>query len=152
MLELDMNELRLRSMGESDLKVVIEIDTKVSGQERTTYYERKMSDHLKKGSGISISLVAEYKKEVIGFIMGSLSKGEFGIPETIAFLDSIGIDPLFQKKGVGNMLLDEFETNLKVLGVRRIQTLVDWDHWGLVSFFSATGFSPSPTLNLDKKI
>ena len=150
--EIDFGELSIRAMKKTDIEAVIEIDSKVSGQVRREYFEKKMTYYLGKGAEKSVFLVAEHKNEVVGYIMGTLYGGEFGIPGSTAFLESLGIDLLFQKKGIANMLMDEFEANLKTLGVRCIQTLVDWDHWGLVSFFSATGFSPSPTLNLEKKI
>jgi ribosomal protein S18 acetylase RimI-like enzyme len=139
-------------MKEGDLDSIIRIDSKVSGQTREVYYKRKMTEYLNQESNISVSLVADHKDQTIGFIMGNLYTGEFGVPETIAFLDTIGIDPNYQKSGIGNMLLEKFQTHLKALGVNSIQTLVDWEDQSLVSFFSRTGFTPHPTLNLEKKI
>jgi len=152
MTKMDFRELKIRVMKDSDRNGIIEIDRKISGEVRDAYYARKMDEHLNRESNISVSLIADYKGKVIGFIMGNLYTGEFGIPETIAFLDTLGIDPEYQKKGIGNMLMEKFQMNLEMLGVKRIRTLVDWDDQGLVRFFSGRSFMPSLTINLEKRI
>ena len=152
MMKMDFSEFQIRVMKESDLDAIIGIDRKVGGDARDAYYTRKMADYLNRESNITVSLVADYNGQVIGFIMGNLYTGEFGIPETIAFLDTIGIDPEYQKKGIGNMLMEKFQTNLKMLGVQQIRTLVEWDALELVKFFSMSGFSPAPILDLEKKL
>ena len=48
---------------------------------------------IKLGEGINLSLVAEWEGKVIGFIMGAIFHGEFGIPERRANIESIGIHP-----------------------------------------------------------
>lgn len=84
--------------------------------------------------------------------MGNIYTGEFGIPQTTASLDTIGIDPEYGKQGIGNLLFEEFVSNVRAAGVENIQTLVDWNDQQLLTFFNKCGFMPSRTLNLEKRI
>jgi ribosomal protein S18 acetylase RimI-like enzyme len=99
-----------------------------------------------------ISLVAEVGEQVVGFILGDVSGWEFGVPETIGWMDTIGVDPAYQKRGVATLLAHELIKNLKALGVRTIYTLVSWDDWDLLQFFHAMGFTRGDLINLELKI
>jgi len=99
-----------------------------------------------------ISLVAEHQGEVVGFILGDVSGWEFGVPETIGWMDTIGVAPAYQKKGVATALAHELIKNLKAIGVRTIYTLVSWDDWDLLQFFHAMGFTRGDMINLELKI
>ena len=94
------------------------------------------------------SLVAEVGGRVAGFIMGSVYLGEFGIPETIASIDTIGVDPEFQRQGVAGYMLEEFKTTVRKAGVDKIHTLVNWTDTDLLGFFADRGFVAANTLNL----
>jgi ribosomal protein S18 acetylase RimI-like enzyme len=78
--------------------------------------------------------------------------GEYGIDQEEATLDTIGVDPHFQRKGVGKQLINEFMDHLKRLGVQKINTLVDWNDSKLIHFFSANRFSPSKSINLERSL
>ena len=54
-----------------------------------------------------ISLVAELEGRVVGFILGDISGWEFGVPETIGWIDTIGVEPAYQKKGLATALARE---------------------------------------------
>ena len=84
--------------------------------------------------------------------MGEVKLGEFGIPESYAFIDSIGIHPEYQRKGIAALLMDEFMPLMRELKVSSVMTLVAWNAWDLIRFFSRVGFSPSNMLNLKLKI
>jgi ribosomal protein S18 acetylase RimI-like enzyme len=99
-----------------------------------------------------ISLVAEVEGEVVGFILGEVSGWEFGVPETIGWMDTIGVDPAYQKKGVATALAHELIKSLKAIGVRTIYTLVSWNDWDLLQFFHAMGFTRGDMINLELKI
>ncbi len=88
----------------------------------------------------------------MGFVMGELYMGEYGIFREEATLDTIGVDPDYQHKGIGKQLIEEFLDHLKRLGVQKINTLVDWNDSKLIHFFSANQFSPSKSINLERSI
>ena len=139
-------------MRQDDIESVVDIDTKVFGIERMEYYERKMAQMLDKKGSIATSLVADYEGKVIGFVMGNIYTGEFGIPQKTASLDTIGIDPEYNRLGVASQLLEEFESHVKKAGVESIQTLVDRSNIPLTKFFDKSGFTPSTILNLEKSV
>ncbi len=149
MAKLAAEDVEIRVMKESDVEPVSEIDYKVFGRRRPEYYERKIAEVLDEESGrLVTSLVAEVEGQVAGFIMGSVYLGEFGIPETIASIDTIGVDPDYQRQGVAGYLLEEFKTTVKKAGVNKIHTLVSWTDTDLLGFFAYSGFVAANTLNL----
>lgn len=149
MAKLGSEDVEIRVMRESDVGPVTEIDYKVFGKRRPEYYERKISEVLDdEGGRLVTSLIAEVGGEVAGFIMGSVYLGEFGIPESIAYIDTIGVNPDFQHQGIGGYLLDEFKTTVGKAGATKVHTLVNWADTDLLGFFADGGFVASNTLNL----
>ena len=149
MAKLGAEDVEIRVMRGSDLGPVTEIDYRVFGQRRPDYYERKIAEVLNEESGrLVTSLVAEVGSKVAGFVMGSVYLGEFGIPESIAYIDTIGVDPDFQRQGVAGYLLDEFKTTVDKAGATKVHTLVNWADTDLLGFFANRGFGASNTLNL----
>jgi N-acetylglutamate synthase-like GNAT family acetyltransferase len=128
----------------------VEIDEKILGENRRNYWERKLELMNHKAS--QISLVAEMEGRVVGFVLGDISGWEFGVPETIGWIDTIGVEPAYQKKGVATTLARELVQNLKSLGVKTIYTLVSWNDWDLLQFFHAMGFSRGDLINLELKV
>ena len=51
--------------------------------------------------------------------MARVDLGEFGRVETTAVIDTIGVDPDYQNKGVGRALVSQLLTNLGTLRVER---------------------------------
>jgi len=149
MAKLAAEDIEIRVMRESDVDPVTEIDYKVFGKRRPEYYERKIAEVLdQEGGRLVTSLVAVVGGKVTGFVMGSVYLGEFGIPESIAYIDTIGVDPDFQRHGVGGYLLEEFKTTVQKAGARKVHTLVNWADTDLLGFFASEGFVAANTLNL----
>jgi ribosomal protein S18 acetylase RimI-like enzyme len=145
-----LENLEIRALREGDLEAIVRIDEVVLGEKRKDYWERRLKLLINKSS--QISLVAEHQGEVVGFILGDVSGWEFGVPETIGWMDTIGVTPAYQKKGVATALAHELIKHLKVIGVRTIYTLVSWDNWDLLQFFHAMGFTRGDLINLELKI
>jgi len=151
--ERDMNSLedvKIRTLKKEDLDAIVEIDEKVLGENRKNYWQRKLE--LMNNKSSQISLVAEVEGEVVGFILGDVSGWEFGVPETIGWIDTIGVDPIYQKKGLATALAHELIKNLKAFEVKTIYTLVSWNDWDLLQFFHAMGFTRGDMINLELKI
>jgi ribosomal protein S18 acetylase RimI-like enzyme len=145
-----LENVKIRDLKTEDLDAIVRIDEKVLGESRKDYWERKLK--LMNDKSSQISLAAEVEGEVVGFILGDVSGWEFGVPETIGWMDTIGVDPAYQKKGVATALAHELIKNLKAIGVRTIYTLVSWDDWVLLQFFHAMGFTRGDKINLELKI
>jgi predicted N-acetyltransferase YhbS len=152
MPRIDPDKLIIRVMKEEDMDAIVDIDARVLGQRRPDYYERKCALALDDARQLVTSLVAEQDDRVVGFIMGNVYLGEFGIPETMASLDTIGVHPDYQGQGLAIELMKEFVTNLRKAGVERIYTLVNWNDWELLRFFEKSGFVPAKVVNLELQI
>ncbi len=147
------SSIKIRLMKPEDFDALVRIDEKVLKASRPEYYEMKFDKLFKSKDFLPTSLVAEDENgAVVGFIMGELYMGEYGIFREEATLDTIGVDPDHQHKGIGKLLIDEFLDHLKTLGVQKINTLVDWNDSKLIHFFSSNRFSPSKSINLERNI
>ena len=76
----------------------------------------------------------------VGFIMARVDLGEFGRVETTAVIDTIGVDPDYQNKGVGRALVSQFLANLGTLRVEKVRTEVDWQDHDLLAYLDRNGF------------
>jgi predicted N-acetyltransferase YhbS len=145
-----LESLKIRSLRIEDIEAIVVIDEKVLGEKRRDYWENKLRMMDEKAS--QVSLVAEVQGKVLGFILGDVSGWEFGVPDTIGWIDTLGVDPAEQKKGLATALAQELIQRLKAMGVRTIYTLVSWDDWDLLQFFHAMGFTRGDMINLELKI
>jgi L-amino acid N-acyltransferase YncA len=147
----DPEQVAIRVMNEGDLDAIVEIDGMYFGTPRPDYYKEKLAAATK-GAGINTSLVAEVDGRLLGFIMGQLYTGEFGIPETTTNLDTVGLHHKATGKGVANKLMEQFVVQMRKLGVTTIHTLVDWPDKNLMLFFHRSGFAPSKRISLELNI
>ncbi len=146
--------IKTRLMYYDDFEAVVRIDEKILKSPRLEYYQHKFERLFDTGDYLPTSLVAENEKgEVVGFIMGELYIGEYGISQEGATVDTIGVDPDCRRKGIGERLLNEFVDHLRDLQVQKINTLVDKRDTQMVNYFSKNLFSPSKNvINLERSI
>jgi ribosomal protein S18 acetylase RimI-like enzyme len=140
-------------MKADDFNAVVGIDEKVLKNSRLEYYKIKFEKFVESKDYLPASLVAVKEDgTVVGFVMGEIFIGEYGIFQEEATLDTIGVDPSYQHRGIGEQLLNEFVDHLRSLRVQKINTLVNWNDSRLIHFFSANKFSPSKTINLERNL
>jgi ribosomal protein S18 acetylase RimI-like enzyme len=156
-------KVKIRVLDENDLDAVVGIDKRVLGKERRAFWKRKIAY-----AGIypRPALVAEIQGKVVGFILGYVSGWEFGVPDTIGWIDTLGVDPAYQRRGIGKALFNELleifklsgreetiETETrKVEGVNVVYTLASWTDWDLLQFYHAMGFQKGEMLNLKLEV
>lgn len=145
-----MEQYKIRAMKYDDLDAIVDIDTRVLGKGRPEYWQMKL-ELAEKRSPLA-SLIAEVEGKVVGFIMGDASGWEYGVPESVGWIDTIGVHPDYQKKGVARALMNEMTDNLKKVGVNTIYTFVNWRDWGLLQFFDRMGFTRGDMINLELKV
>jgi len=151
---MNKSTIKIRLMRADDFDAVVGIDEKVLKASRPEYYEMKFEKLFSSKDYLPTSLVAEEEDGTLaGFIMGELYMGEYGIFQEKATLDTIGVDPDYQHRGIGEQLINEFLDHLRALGVQKINTLVDRNDSKLMHFFNANQFSPSKTIiNLERSL
>jgi len=143
---------KVRLMRVEDFNAVVRIDEKITRSTRREYYRVKFEELVQSTDRIPTSLVAENENGmVIGFVMGNLFIGEYGLSQE-ATLDTIGVDPDYQHKRIGQLLISEFIDHLMGLGVQRVNTLVDSNDSRMTSFFRANQFGPSMVVNLERRL
>ena len=87
--------INIRLMKADDFDAVVGIDEKVMKVSRPEYYELKFDKLFSSQDYLPTSLVAVSEDgTVVGFIMGELYMGEYGIFQEEASLDTIGVDPV----------------------------------------------------------
>jgi len=146
-----LDKLEIRLLTADDLDAIVEIDTKVLGESRRDYWVTKIIKQAETRPP-DASLVAELDGKVIGFILGEVSGWEFKVPNNIGWIDTIGIDPDYQNRGIAKVLANALIENLKRYGVDTIYTLVNWNDWDLLQFFHAMGFTRGDMINLVLKV
>ena len=140
----------IRAMTALDLDRIAEIDKQVMGQSRPGYWKLKLELADKRSP--MFSLVAELEGKVIGFVIGDARGWEYSVAENIGWIDTIGVDPDYQRQGIAKMLMTEIINNLKKEGVEKIYTFVSWRDWNLLRFFDASGFRKGDMINLEMEI
>ena len=114
------------------------------------WYERKL-ERAVRDSDVNVSLGAEHEGVLVGAVLGAVHYGEFGIPEPVAVLDTILVDPLHARRGIASAMLKELASNLTRLGVDRIRTEVPWND-PLTRFLGTHGFALAPVLVLERSL
>lgn len=148
---LSRDRVPCRSMQDADLAKIIKIDHALSGTDRTAYCTRKQREILHQ-SGVQVSLVTLQDGFVVGFIMARVDFGEFGHTSREAVMDMVGVDPMFQGQGIGQILMAKLIANLSILHVDTVRTEVNWDALGMIDYFRRTGFQPAQRLTLRKTL
>ena len=148
---LDESKVVVRRLLPADFEAVVALDARLVGRRRTEYFKLKLDQSLAQ-SGIVVSLAAELDRCFVGFLLVRVYYGEFGILEPVAVLDTLGVHPDFRGRGVGAALLDQLRTDLRALGVARLQTEVSWDDPELLTFFQHQGFRPAARFCLDLEL
>jgi ribosomal protein S18 acetylase RimI-like enzyme len=147
--------ISIRPMRTADRLAVIKLDAAVFGQARTAYFERRLAalEHESNSDHQLIFLAAvSNDDEIIGFIMGTLTSGEFGLPHITGVIDSIAVHPRYRRQHIGRLLIETFLNRSAALGARAAYTLVQWDNWELLKVFHALGFSLPSTIPLERRI
>lgn len=160
-----MENVKIRVLSENDLDAVVSIDKRILGKERRSFWKRKIAyaDIYPRPA-----LVAEVDGKVVGFILGYVSGWEFGVPDSVGWIDTLGVDPKYQRSGIGKLLFKELikvfkhsgiekrpeekKEKRRIEGVNVVYTLVNWSRWDLLQFYHAMGFNKGEMLNLELRI
>lgn len=142
--------VKIRPLDELDIGDLAKIDEKVTGTYRPDEWEQRAIYYIRRDPGIS--QVAEVEGAVVGFMLGELRSGEFGMEEPTGWIEVMGIDPAFQGQSIGRKLAEAMFRQFQAGGAGLLRTLVSSESEEILSFFKALGFSPSPIQAMEKKL
>jgi len=142
-----LKRVTLKPLSSSHVEDIVEIDHRILGKKRPSYWKKKV--RAVESNSPPTGIVAELENKVIGFIFGEVSGWEFGVPASVGWIDTLGVEPKYQKRGVAKALMKELIKNFKRAGVKNIYTLVNWSDWDLLQFFRRMGFTRGDMINLE---
>jgi ribosomal protein S18 acetylase RimI-like enzyme len=135
------NGLRIRPLADLDITPIVGIDEKIGGRYRPEVWERQIGYYLRRDPEGSV--VAEWEGEVVGFMLGEVRSGEFGLEEPTGWIEVLGVDPAHRGKAIGRQMAEALLAHFRELGAHSVRTLVDESAEELRSFFASLGFQAS---------
>jgi ribosomal protein S18 acetylase RimI-like enzyme len=130
----------VRTLSELDLGDIVRIAEKTRGRYEPDLWEDRVTYYLRRDPEASV--VAEVGGDVVGFMLGDVRSGDFGIEERTGWIEVLGVDPGSAGRGVGRALADAILERYRERGVRHVRTLVDASMPDVESFFRRMGFAP----------
>lgn len=142
-----MAKILIRKMRKDDVEDVTRIDATITKSPSPFNFRPIVSEAAKKDS--DVSLVAEIRGRVVGFMISYITAGNFGT-DRIAWIARFGVDPKHMGQEIGKSLAKGIFDHYREKDVKKVYTSVRWDSTDLLSFFKALGFERSDFINLRK--
>ena len=142
--------VRIRPLDELDISAIVRIDEKISGIHRPGFWEERIMYYMRRDPGAS--QVAELGGRVVGFMLGDLRAGEFGLEEPSGWVERFGIDPDYRGQDLGRRMFEAIRAHFVAEGATSVRTLVDTTDSGVTGFLKALGFTPAPLQALEMRI
>lgn len=130
----------IRSLSELHLDDIVRIVERTRRAYQPDLWEDRVTYYLRRDPEGSV--VAEVGGRVVGFMLGDVRAGEFGIEEPCGWIEVIGVDPEHAGRGIGRALADAMLRRYRERGVRRVRTMVDTSMPEVARFFAQVGFEP----------
>lgn len=134
-------QIRIRPLDEMDISAIVGIDEQIGGTYRPEVWERRIGYYLRRDPETSV--VAEVDGRVVGFMLGEVRSGEFGLEEPTGWIEVLGVDPEHRGRALGRQMAEALLQHFRERGAHSVRTLVDEESEELRSFFSSVGFQPS---------
>lgn len=134
-------QVRIRPLDEMDISAIVGIDEKIGGAYRPEVWERRIGYYLRRDPETSV--VAEVDGRVVGFMLGEVRSGEFGLEEPTGWIEVLGVDPEHRGRALGRQMAEALLQHFRERGAHTVRTLVDEQSEELRSFFGSVGFQPS---------
>jgi ribosomal protein S18 acetylase RimI-like enzyme len=143
--------IHIRGLDKRDLAAIVNMEERQTGVARPDYWEKRLeiSEAVRPHWA---SLVAEFDNRVVGFILGRAGEHEFGLPGTVAWVEMIGVDPVYRRRGIAEELIEQFVASAEDHGIKTIFTLIDPHKSELQHFFSRLGFVHGKMVHYQKEL
>lgn len=135
------SDVSIRPLDELDISDIVRIDEKILGAYRPEVWERRIGYYLRRDPETSV--VAEADGRIVGFMLGEVRSGEFGLEEPTGWVEVLGVDPECRGRAVGRRMAEAILEHFRERGAKSVRTLVDGENEELCGFFNSLGFQPS---------
>ena len=140
----------IRPVTELDIEAICKIDERITGRYRPEAWEDRVMYYLRRDP--DSSQVAEASGKVIGFMLGEVRGGEFGLEEPTGWVEFFGVDPEARQKGIGRSLITALLQRFKDKGAHVARTMVAERDTEIDAFIRRMGFAPAPVTALEKRL
>ena len=131
-------ELEIRPVEELDIEDIAGIDEKIGGEYRPEVWENRIFYYIRRDAEASLVAVADRK--VVGFMLGEIRAGEFGMEEPTGWVEVLGVDPEYRGQSVGRELAEAMWRHFRDRGATEVRTLVSTEMDEIEGFFQSLGF------------
>jgi ribosomal protein S18 acetylase RimI-like enzyme len=136
------SELKIRPVEELDIEEIAAIDEQIGGEYRPDVWERRVFYYIRRDPEASVVAVAE--RRVVGFMLGEVRSGDFGMEEPSGWVEVLGVDPEYRGRAVGRRLAEAMWRHFRERGARVVRTLVGEEMEEIEGFFRSLGFEDAP--------
>jgi ribosomal protein S18 acetylase RimI-like enzyme len=143
-------DAKIRPVTELDIESICRIDEQITGTYRPEVWEDRVMYYIRRDP--DSSQVAEVAGKVVGFMLGEVRGGEFGLEEPTGWVEFFGVDPRAREKGVGRSLIEAVLARFKANGAHVARTMVRAQDKDIDAFIRRSGFMPAPVSALEKRL
>jgi GNAT superfamily N-acetyltransferase len=140
----------VRTMGAEDLREIVRIDRAITGRDRSEYIAGRLHEAMD-DAAVRVSLAARMDGAIV-YLMARADLGDYGRTEPVAVIDTIGVDPAYQGRGVAHALLRQLDAQAQALQIERTETLLQLAEIDLLRFFLDGGFVPAQRLAFVREV
>lgn len=145
-----MADLRIRPVTELDIEAICKIDERITGRYRPEVWEDRVVYYIRRDP--DSSQVAELDGAVVGFMLGEVRGGEFGLEEPTGWVEFFGVDPRARAQGVGRSLIEALLAGFRTRGAHIARTMVANTDTEIDAFIRRTGFVAAPVTAFEKRL
>lgn len=146
------SEIEVRPASELDIADVVRIDELIGGSYRPEVWERRLGYYIRRDPDASVVAV-DGDGRVVGFMLGEVRSGEFGLEHPTGWIEVLGVDPEARGRAIGRRMAEAMLDHFRERGATEVRTLVDTEQMGDVAgFFESLGFEPAPLAPLVRQL
>ena len=143
-------DVQIRELEDTDIGGITALDEKLGGQYRPEVWENRIGYYLRRDPEALV--VAESEGRVVGFMLGEVRSGEFGLDEPTGWIEVLGVDPETRGQAIGRRMAERMLNHFRHRGAITVRTLVDETMPEIGAFFDKIGFATSPVKTLELKL
>lgn len=147
--------MNIRPLDTVDIGDIVAIDEKITGHYRPEIWETRCAYYLRRDPDAALVAVTsgDRGEQVIGFMLGEVRSGEFGLEAPTGWIEVLGVDPDHRGRAIGRRLADAMLSHFESRDAETVRTLVDDQSMAdIAGFFESLGFEPAPLRPYVKKL